>query len=354
MDTAQPIEAAETDPNVQLQNAAQAFKSFDAPPIEQPRNERGQFARQEDDADTEEAEYEEELEAEQVEGEADYEADEADEEAEGPDEDEAHPLPPSWPADKAEVWNALPAEARALIEQRDAEQLRATNDKFQEIANARKAAEAEARKEASAKRDELINALHQVEGLYAPIEPDPRAFGYGTPQFNEAAYRNAYAEYQQNAQAVAQFAEQRKTLQQQADEEAKAEFREWKTAHEAEYAPKLLADMPELKDTQKGGPALRGLIDYAVSQGIPQEVFSEESQDEITSAQLHLLWKAQQFDKARAKPQQAKPKSAGPRIKPGVATPPSSRKAARRQKDFDRLDREGSIGAGAAVFKHFL
>lgn len=354
MDTALPLEAAETDPNVQLQNAAEAFKAFDAPQVERPRDEQGRFARGSGEESTEEAEYEDDPEADEDEGEDDYAADEADEEAEGPDEDEAHPLPPSWPADKAEVWNSLPAEARALIEQRDAEQLRATNDKFQEIANARKAAEAEARREANTKRDELINALAQVEGLYAPIEPDPRAFGYGTPHFNEAAYSSAYAQYQQNAQAVAQFAEQRKTLQAEAETEAKAEFQQWKATHEAQYAPKLLADMPELKDAQKGGPALRSLIDYAVTHGIPEDVFSEEAQDEITSAQLHILWKAQQFDKARAKPQQAKPKSAGPRVKPGVATPPSSRKAARRQRDFDRLDREGSIGAGAAVFKHFL
>lgn len=349
MDTAQPIAAAETDP---VQNAADAFKSFGKPP-ERPRDDAGRFAAQEAE-ETEEAEYDDELEA-GAEGEDKYEADEAEEDSvDLDDEEDAQPLPPSWPEDKAEVWKSLSADAKALIAERDAEQLRATNAKFQEIANARKAAEAEARSEANAKRAELIEALGQVEQLYTVAEPDPRAFGYGTQQFNQAAYQAAVAEYRQQSQALAQFKEQRETLQNEATEQEKAAFQEWKAQHEEQFAPKLLSDVPELKDPDKGTPLIRDLVKYAVDNGIPEDVFAPEAQDEITSAQLHLLWKAQQFDKARTKPAKAKPKPAGPAVKPGVSSPRSARNQARKQRDFDRLAREGSIEAGAAVFKHFL
>src|SRR5690606_4234229 len=96
------------------------------------------------------------------------------------------------------------------------------------------------------------------------------------------------------------------------EEEAKA-FSEWKQQHEAEYAPKLLAEVPELKDPAKAEPALRGLVTYAIANGIPEDVFSEEQQEQVTSAQLLILWKAQQFDKLKAAKPVPKPKpAAGP------------------------------------------
>lgn len=347
MDTAQPVMAAETDPNAQIENAADAFKAFLNPTSAQPRDDRGRFASDEQPDETDVAE-EAELEAEEVEGE-EPEADEADEEA----ADEAQPLPPSWPADKAEVWGSLPADVRAFIAERDAEQLRATNAKMQESANARKAAELSA-KEAQAKRNEYLTALETVEALYKVQKPDPRAFGYGTQQYNAAAYATALAEYEQTSQVLAQFSEQREALQKEAAEEEAKAFTEWKQQHEAEFAPRLVADVPELKDAAKAEPVLRDLIQYAVQSGIPEDVFAEDQQDQITSAQLHILWKAQQFDRLRATKAEPKPKQAGPAVKPGVSSPRSAQKAARQKTAFERLDREGSVEAGAAVFKQLF
>lgn len=347
-ETAQPP-AAETDPNVQIQNAVDAFKAFDNPVANRTRDEAGRFA-----SEQEEPEESEELESEAEEAELEEESDEdAELEADDPEEDEAHPLPPSWPEDKAELWKSLSADARAVIAERDAEQLRATNAKFQEIANARKAAEAEARREAATKRDELIAQIETVEQLYQVVEPDPRAFGYGTDYFNQSAYSAALAEYQANAQALAQFKQQRESLQSERDAEASEAFREWKQQVEAEYAPKLLADVPELRDPTKGEPALNAMIQYAIENGIPQDVFAPEAQEEITSAQLHLVWKAMQYDKARSGKAMPKPKPS-PTVRPGVSSPRSAQKAVRHQKARDRLAREGSIEAGAAVFKQFL
>ena len=347
MDTGQPVVAPETDdPNAQLLNAANAFKTFDNPVANRKRDESGRFAPEADEAP--EAE-EQPLEAAE---EADEAVDEVEETEEVEEADEAHPLPPSWGAEDAELWNALPPETQAKIAAREGERDRGLNLKLQESANARKEASLAAQ-EAQNKRNEYLQALETVEALYSTPKPDPRAYGYGTQQFNAAAYSTALAEYEQTSSALAQFKEQRETLRQQAQEEEAKAFSEWKQQHEAQYAPKLLADVPELKDAAKAEPLLRELVTYAIEQGIPEDVFAEEMQGQITSGQLHLLWKAKKFDELRATKAAPKPK-VGPPVKAGVSSPRSAQSAVRHQKARDRLSREGSIEAGAAVFKQFL
>lgn len=348
VDTAQPVAAAETDPIAQTADAADAFKAFLDPQAERPRNERGQFTSATDEPEElpEEAEEPETDEVEGDEAEAELEADE-----EAP---EAHPMPPSWGADDAELWATLPPEAQARIAAREGERDRGLNLKLQETANARKAAEAKA-VEVSTRLEELDRVIGTVEAIYKTPEPDPRAFGYGTQQFNQAAYNTAYQQWQQTEQALAQLNEQRaQALSQQEKQEAEA-FNAWKQEHEATYAPKFIADVPDLTDPAKGGPILQGLIEYGKANGISEDVFSDEAVSRLTSAELHILWKAQQFDKVRANKGVApKPKPAGPVVKPGVSSPRSATKAARHKRDFDRLEREGSIAAGAAVFKNLF
>lgn len=344
-DTAQPLTAAETDPNALIGNAADAFKAFDADePIERPRDDIGRFAA----AQEELAEVEDEAEP-QGEAEDDTEADE--DEAE--EAAQAHPMPPSWGADDEALWSSIPPEAQARIAGREGERDRAVNLKFQEAATIRKTAE-EARIEAASSRKEYADALNMMMSVIQPVKPDPRAFGAGTGQYNSEAYELAKAEFEQQSTALAQLQQQRDAIRQQEAEDSSRAFAAWKQEHEAQYAPKLLEDVPELKDAAKAEPFLRDLVQYAIAAGIPSETFDEDQQDAITSAQLHLVWKAQQFDKLRNTPAGAKPKPTSPGVRPGVSSPRSAQKAARRTKDFDRLSREGSIQAGAAVFKHFL
>ena len=351
-DTAQPVMAAENDPNVQLADAALAFRAFDNPSVTQPRDDTGKFASRDEQPDeTDEAETElEAAEEEAEEGEDEALDDEAEEAAEP-----AQPLPPSWPADKAEVWDALPAPAKALIAERDAEQLRATNARFQEIANARKAVEAEARAEANAKRNELIQAYEAVEGLYKAPEPDPRAFGYGTQQFNEPAFRAAHLQWQQNEQALAQFSEQRTARQKEADEAAAADLQEWLTSHNAEVAPKFLELVPELADQAKAAPIFDSVFRYAQENGVEPGLFEPDNVKNIPLGHIQVFWKAMQYDKLRATESKPKPKPvAGPAVKPGVSSPRSAQKASRQQRSMDRLAREGTVEAGADVFKSFF
>lgn len=344
MDTAQPGMAAETDPNAQLANAANAFKAFDNPALVQPRDEQGRFAgEQPEEEDT--AEVADEAEQAEAEDDGELEAEEAAE--------EAQPMPPSWGAEDSELWASLPPEAQAKIAEREGERDRGINLKLQEVSQTRKAFEAKV-EETSSRLQDLDRVIGVVETLYKRPEPDPRAFGYGTQQFNEAAYRVAHQQWQQDDNVLAQLEQQRATA---AAEQSKLEaeaFNQWKQEHEAEYAPKLLADVPELKDAAKAEPAARALVDYAIKNGIPAELFAEGNQQNITSAQLHMIWKAQQYDSLKASGAKPKPKPAGPAVRPGVSSPRSAQKVTRQKNAMDRLSREGSIEAGAAVFKQFF
>lgn len=344
MDTAQAIAPAETDP---IADAANAFKAFTTgEPIGQPRDESGKFAS------NSEPEEEPELEAEADLEEGEAEADDSDEDGEEAAE-EAQPRPTSWPEDKAELWERLPADTKAYLAERDAEQLRAVNAKFQESANVRKAAEA-AEAEAKATRENLASTLDALIMGFSPVKPDPRAYGAGTGQYNREAYDLDLAQYEQQSQVLAQLLQQRDYIAQQSQQEEAQRFEAWKQEVEQVYQPKFLADVPELTDPVKAEPTIRAMIEYAVSHGIPESTFEAANHPFITSPELHILWKAQQFDKLRASPPQPKQKQAGPAVKPGVSSPRSAQKAAQRAKISDRLAREGSVEAGAAMWKQLL
>lgn len=350
-DTAQPEMAAETDA---LAQAADAFKAFTSEQPVKARDDQGRFASEqpvEEQAEPEELEAEAEAEA-GDEGEAD---DDGQETAE-----QAQPLPPSWPADKAEVWETLPADAQAFIAERDAEQLRATNAKLQESANVRKAAEA-AQAEAIANRTQYAQAIEIVaSALYAP-EPDPRQYGAGTGQYDREGYDLALAKHRDSQSAITQLAEQYQAVKAQEAQEAEAAAQQRKQAEaaymtqvETEYRPRLFADVPALNDPAKAPAVVNELLEYARSTGFGEHLFTPDNLATVTSPEIHMLWKAQQYDRLKAAKAEPKPKLAGPAIRPGVSSPRSATRAAQGQKIMERLDREGSIAAGAAMFKHLL
>ncbi len=348
MDTAQPVMAAETDPNVALADAAQAFKAFDNPSSVQPRAPDGKFAK-EAQAEPEDEE-EEEAGLAESEPEDEGEADEDEQEA----ADEAQPMPPSWPADKAEIWSALPAETQAFIAERDAEQLRAVNAKFQESANARKEAEA-AREQANANRDKLASELDVLMSAINPVQPDPRAFGYGTGQFNEAAYNVAMHEYQQEAGALAQLKQQREAIAKEREQEEATALQTYLDSHNQEWAPKFAELVPEIKDPAKAGPLVNAVFQYAQENGVDPSHFSQENVAHIPLAHVLTYWKAMKYDElVSSQGGKPKPKPASPAVRPGVSSPRSAQKAARTDRAKDRLAREGSIEAGAAVFKQLF
>jgi hypothetical protein len=181
---------------------------------------------------------------------------------------------------------------------------------------------------------------------------DPRSADY-----NPDAYHLANAQFEQTSEWLESVKQQRQQIAaQQYQEETQAE-QAYIAQVEQQFRPALLKDIPALSDPAKQGPALNELVSYAVSQGIGEHVFKDpEIANRITSPELHMAWKAMQYDKmmsakAKVTPKAAKP--AAPPVRPGVATSRSATDASQRKAISDRLARSGSVQDGAAMWKHF-
>lgn len=346
-DTPQPEAAGETvvDPMADLMSA---IKANDGGPA---RGADGKFVARDAPQEIEAGEAEE---AEPVEtGEAE---DYGEEEAE-----EAHPepveMPSSWAKEDAEMWSALPAETQEKIRSREAERDTALNQKFQEAANIRKANEALVA-EASNNREKFIQAADEVLSLIKLDRPTPQQYGAGTGQYDREGYDLAVAQFEQASQLIENVRQQQSEAIAQHRAEIETAERQAFEAVESQFRPKLLALVPDLSVADKAPQVVAEIARYAVSQGIPEDVFaSPERAKRITSPELTLAWKAMQYDKlqeAKGKVEPKAPKAPGPAMRAGS---PPSRTAVRtqeRQKAFDRLNRDGSIEAGAAVLKQML
>lgn len=343
-DTAQPMMAAE---NVALDNAADAFKSFTVQAPAQPRDEQGRFA-----SPAAEPEFEEgaaELPT------ADDTQDELAETEQAAEEAQPEPveMPSSWSKEKADVWEALPDDAKAYLAERETERDRAVNSKFQEAANARKASEAQLA-EANANRDKFAQAIDTVLSLVQPQQPTPYDFGYGTESYDRDAYDIAKFQYEQQATIIEQLAQQRQEIAaQQAREQQEAATARLKEIEET-WFPKFVAEVPDLQDPVKSSETVNSIVRYAVENGIPQEAFSDPNA--ITSAEMRIAWKAMQYDreqaaKARVKANNPPPKPAAPPVKPGGVTTRQAIQSTRLSQAKARLAQEGSIEAGADIFR---
>jgi hypothetical protein len=348
-DTAQPLGAAETDP---IASAAAAFKAS-VPELvpTRPRDEQGKFVSTKED--------EEEIEVPEA-------IDEVEEGAESPEEvdsldeaaDEAQPdpvdLPPSWPAELAEDWQTLPAAVQDKIVAREAEREAAVNAKFQEAANVRKANEATIA-EAKQSAQQFAQMADYLQTVIQPNRPPLSMLTPGSHDYNPDHYHLLNAQADEHERLLSAVKQHREQAVAQLAKEAEAQALEQLTEVEHKSRPALLRDVPELSDPAKQPAVLNSIVQYAVEAGIPQDVFTDPDQAKfVTSAQLHLVWKAQQYDKMKVAQTQVKPKAARPAapvVKPGVATTASSAKAIQQKNVRERLAREGSVEAGAAFFK---
>ena len=351
-DTPQPLGAGESvvasDPIADAANAFKVSLGQIAEP-ERPRDDKGRFASTKE-------EIEAEAEAEQT---AEAEAESHDEEVEGEAAEEAQldpvDLPHSWPAELAEEWQTLPAELQDTIVKREAERDAAVNAKFQEAANLRKANEAVIN-EANTNRQRFAEAADLVLSMVRPERPPATMLDPRSADYNPDAYHLAHAQYQQTAEFVESVKQQRDQLLAQQQHETTQAEAQYIAEVEAKHRPALLKDVPELSDPAKQPQVLNELIQYAVKSGIGEHVFTDpEIAQRITSPELHLAWKAMQYDKmmsAKAKVNPKAPKPAAPPVRPGVATSRSAIEATKRKEVTDRLAREGSVEAGAAFFKN--
>jgi hypothetical protein len=350
-DTPQPEAAGETESvEEQFADAAHLFKmnlpeQADTGPLRDPAT--GKFVSQEIEAEeqpTGEAEAESHEEA---------ETEEAAEEA----QPEAVDLPPSWPAELAEEWQSLPAPLQDTIVRREAERESAINAKFQEAANVRKANEALIA-EANTNRQRFVEETEFVLGLVNPQRPPTTMLNPASSDYNPDAYHLAVAQFEEANDLIGQMRQRTAHARAQAQEEARQAHYQNLVEVNERYGPELLRDVPDIGDETKASAAIGEIARYAVSLGVPEQTFADpEQRMNLTAPVLHILWKAQQFDKmksAKAKVVTKAAKPAAPPVKPGVTTPRSAVEGAKRKADFARLDKSGSIADGAAVFKHFL
>jgi hypothetical protein len=346
-DTAQPLAAAETEAVDPIAAAADAFKSFDRSAPETPERPRGPDGKFVSTAE----QPAEEIEAEETEQSA-PEAESHDEEPTAEAAEEAQPepvdLPTSWPAEHAETWQSLPPETQAIIAEREGQRDAAVNAKFQEAANLRKANEAEIN-EAKANRQRFAEAADFLLSVVQPQKPPATMLDPNSSDYNPDAYHLASRRYEEQAALLQNVAQQRAQLAQQEQAEAQ-KAREARIAEINDKAmPELVKLVPEFSDPAKAQPAFLELAQYALAQGVPQET----ELSAFTAVELSLLAKARKYDEmmaAKAKVQPKAPKPAAPVVRPGVATPKSAVEQQQRKKAFERLDREGSVEAGAAAF----
>ena len=346
-DTAQP-QAAETPLQDQLADAASAFKAMRT--LTQPRDESGKFASQAEETPVEESEVEAPEEGAEIEGdEAEHDA--TDYEDEAPEEDQAEPaeMPKSWSKEDEETWRNLPPSAQAKIAEREGQRDTAINSKFQEIANVRKDFE-EKLAEANASRDKWAQDYDLLVADLSLPKPDPRAYGLGTQNYNRDAYDLALLDYEQGSQQLDSLKAQREAIRAQQNQEQMQTWQARKAEIDAQHGPTLVQIVPELTDAQKAEPAMRELVNYAISQGLEPDTFHEQNQPYITAAQLTLLAKARKFDELSKGTSRPAPKKQLA-IKPGVATPRSAKKTIARKKAFERLSSENSIEAAAAAMR---
>lgn len=219
--------------------------------------------------------------------------------------------------------------------------------KTQELAETRKAVEAERAKiqEASRLRDQyaerltvieqMLNQTEKAEDLSALKEVDP--IGYAVKVAEQA---------EREKQLAAVRAErQRLTQQQQAEQQERLQ------AHLASEAAKLREAIPEMSDEIKGDVVKREIRDFAKSIG-----FSDQELAAVYDSRAVLtLYKAMQYDKlVKGKPGATKKVAQAPKMLKAGTSMPEARETQESKKLRQQLKRTGKSADAAKLFERFL
>jgi hypothetical protein len=353
---AEPAQAPVPADTTTVDQAAAIFKAQMFPEtVGKPRDDQGRFAPVSADPPEEAGDEDESAAIAEPEEGTEDEADDAVEAADEAQPDDV-PMPVSWSKDDEGLWSELPAEAKTKLVEREAQRETAVNAKFQESANARKAAETQAA-EANANRDAYARAIDDVISMVQlPPEPNPQQYGLGTAEYDRDSYDLAHYQWRQAAGQVQTLTQQRQAITaQQAQEQDQA--RQQTVAEVEQVAfPKFVSDVPDLADPVKGQKIVSDVIQYAIKSGIPAEQLGPGSG--FTSREAHILWKASEYDRMKAAGKRvaatATPKPAAPVVKPGGITPRQTVQTSRLNGAKAQLAKTGSLEDAAAVFKHLL
>ena len=218
--------------------------------------------------------------------------------------------------------------------------------KTQEIAETRKAVEAERAKidEAARLRDTYAQRLQVIEQMLNQDAGEDLATLKETDPIGYAVRVAEQSEREKQLNAVR--AEQQRLAQQQ-----QAEQSERLKAHLAAEAQKLAEAIPELSDPAKGQAIRTDIRNYAQKLG-----FSEQELAQVyDSRAVTALYKAMQYDKLVSNKGEASKKvSQAPRmLKPGTSVP-EARQSQEVKNMRGRLKKSGRAKDAAALFERFL
>ena len=218
--------------------------------------------------------------------------------------------------------------------------------KTQEIAETRKAVEADRAKieEAARLRDTYAQRLQVIEQMLNQDSGEDLATLKETDPIGYAVKVAEQSEREKQLNAVR--AEQQRLAQQQ-----QAEQSERLKAHLAAEAQKLAEAIPELSDPAKGQAIRTDIRNYAQRLG-----FSEQELAQVyDSRAVTALYKAMQYDKLVSNKGEASKKvSQAPRmLKPGTSVP-EARQSQEVKNMRGRLKKSGRAKDAAALFERFL
>ena len=219
--------------------------------------------------------------------------------------------------------------------------------KTQEVAEARKAVEAERQKieEAARLRDTYAQRLQVIEqmlsqgekgeDLAALKETDPIGYAVKVAEQSEREKQLAAVRAEQQRIAQQQQAEQQERLQ----------------AHLQAEALKLQEAIPEIADPAKGQAIKTDIRNYAKKIGFTDQELAQVYDSRAVTA----LYKAMQYDKLiSGKAEATKKVAQAPRMmRPGTSTP-EARETQEGKKLREQLRKSGSKGDAARIFERLL
>ena len=219
--------------------------------------------------------------------------------------------------------------------------------KTQELAENRKAVEAEAKAiiEAKQVRDTYAQRLQAIEQFLTGNQDSPEDLA-AMKENDPIGYAVKVAELTEKKEQLAQVrAEQQRLAQQQ-----QAEHQESMAKHVQQEAQKLSQVLPEFSDPTKGEQIRNEIRNYGKSVGFTEQELSQV----YDSRHVLMLHKAMMYDKLqKSKPAVNKKVAQAPKmVKSGTKVKEGNRDI--RKQQLNKLKQTGKVRDAAALFENFI
>jgi hypothetical protein len=258
-------------------------------------------------------------------------------------------LPRSWASEQADHWAKLDPVTQEFLLEQDRKASEAVRKSQNEVAEQRKAAQAEleraakAQQEYEAKLPALMEALHNSSPF-----ADIRTMADVERMAAEDPFRKIqWDTYQQKMQATAyelQQAEQRKT------EESKSQWAKFQSEENA----KVLELHPELKDPEKSKQFQTAAVELFRSAGFADSdlnaIANGEKFSPFHAGLQDIIMKAVKYDQLQKAPPKAVPKPVPQVQRPGVAPPKGGTIDASVQEASRRFTQNPNVRNAAALY----